>query len=159
MEDAQHVRFTMMENAVQEIKQRVGNLEEKMNLLDKSSSIYSAIFEKNLQTQEKLSSSIDNLSRTTMELQGAIQLLQTDIKASTENQEKMSKYIEKVEIDTQRRFEDFSVNLMRIKEEVKTVDEKSHFDIMIFVKNNIVAIILGLVVLVQFVQQVLKNVP
>ena len=94
-----------------------------------------------------------------MELQGAIQLLQTDIKASTENQEKMSKYIEKVEIDTQRRFEDFSVNLMRIKEEVKTVDEKSHFDIMIFVKNNIVAIILGLVVLVQFVQQVLKDTP
>jgi chromosome segregation ATPase len=147
---------------IEELEKKTERLGDRVMSMDKSLAVYSAVFEKTLQTQEKLATSIDRLSETTSELKNTLTKIQADITRNSEEQIANSNRIKDLEVRTDGKIRDIETGTdEKIKEiekditskftslnsEVKAVDEKTKFDIMKFIKENFATIVLAVYVI------------
>ena len=137
----------------EKVDREISGLREKSSSMDKAIGIYSAMFEKNVQSQEKLSGAIDELTKTTSGLQQTLIQLQGDIQRNNDWQAETASNLKKVEDDTKNKFEAMTVLIetktSKIKDDVKVIDEKGKFDIWLAVKNNFVSIIITIYIIVE----------
>ena len=135
-----------IEKKFERLEERVGRGEERIATLDKSVAVYSTVAERTLQIQEKLSVSIDRLSETTIELQNTLVRVQSDIKYSSEEQKKNMEKVEKLEGATNKRLSEIDVKwdekLKELAKGVREVDNRGKFDVIKFIRDNFVTILI-----------------
>lgn len=145
---------------IEELEKKAERLDDRVMSMDKSLAVYSAVFEKTLQTQEKLATSIDKLSETTSELKNTLTKIQSDITRNSEEQIANSNRIKDLETRTEGKIKkiekDINSKFISLNTDVKAVDEKSKFDVMKFVKNNFVTIILSVYVIANSLDSVIE---
>lgn len=128
--------------------------------LDKSIAVYSAIFERNLQIQEKLSTAIDRLTETTSGLQRTLIGVLQDIKRNAEAQEQNSLKIGEIEVATDKKINELETKLHGKLEtldvKLNTVDDKGKFDFIKFLKENFISVTMFVYIIVDGVKSYLE---
>ena len=135
-----------IEKRLDSIEERIVKNDEKIAQLDKSVAVYSAIFERNLSVQEKLSNSIDKLSEIIAGIRTTLIEMQNEIKSNSDAQEGNSNKINKLEEYTSDKIKQLEIKLHerfeKVDTEIDKVDEKGKFDFLVYVKNNIPSLII-----------------
>ena len=148
-----------LEHRVVKLEERQEKTEEKVVSIDKSLAVYSAVFERNLQMQEKLAGSIDKLSESTSALQTTLTIVQGELLRSSQQQESNMLRIRGLEEETGREIEflkgEIRSKLDALKIEVSEVDEKGKFDIVKFFKDNFVSGLLSIYILFNLIKEYL----
>jgi chromosome segregation ATPase len=103
--------ITSGDRRLNQLEERFTRTEDKVMQLDKSIAVYSAIFERNLQIQEKLSTAIDRLTETTSGLQRTLIGVLQDIKRNAEAQEQNSMKIGEIEVATDKKINELETKL------------------------------------------------
>lgn len=146
----------LTDKRLDQLEERFIRTEDKVIQLDKSIAVYSAIFEKNLQIQEKLSTAIDKLTETTSGLQGTLVGVLQDIKRNSDAQEKNANRIEEIESATDKKVTVLETKLNdkleKMDGRLSTVDEKGKFDILKFLKENLISVIMFVYIIVDGVK-------
>lgn len=146
----------LTDKRLDQLEERFIRTEDKVIQLDKSIAVYSAIFEKNLQIQEKLSTAIDKLTETTSGLQGTLVGVLQDIKRNSDAQEKNANRIEEIESATDKKVivleTRLNDKLEKMDGRLSTVDEKGKFDILKFLKENLISVIMFVYIIVDGVK-------
>jgi len=128
------------------LEARFNKSEEKVMQLDKSIAVYSAIFERNLQIQEKLAVAIDKLSATISDIQQTIVGVVRDTERNSELHESNAHRIIEVEGSTEKKITEIENKLRtkmdKLDDELKEVDNKGKFDILKFIKDNFFSVTL-----------------
>ena len=146
----------LTDKRLDQLEERFTRTEDKVIQLDKSIAVYSAIFEKNLQIQEKLSTAIDKLTETSSGLQGTLVGVLQDIKRNSEAQEKNSTRIDEIETATDKKVAGLEIKLNdkleKMDGKLNTVDDKGKFDILKFIKENFISVTMFVYIIVEGVK-------
>ena len=136
---------------IEELKDRIGYIErEKISKIEEDIlqirlgqtetntlvKEFTKIMDKQNTTQEKMSIAMQEISYTNTRLVEKMNEVELKVDKTNEN-------IKCVEINTAKKFEDVSKEIERQDEEIKKQDEKSKIDLLVILKNNLVAITLG----------------
>ena len=92
---------TLEDRRLNHLEERFAKAEDKVTQLDKSIAVYSAIFERNLQIQEKLSTAIDRLAETINSIQNTLIGVLQDTKRNSELQQSNQNKIGEIESTTE----------------------------------------------------------
>ena len=129
---------------IDHIEERVVRTEDKIAQLDKSMAVYSAIFERNLQIQEKFSISVDKLDETIRSIQQTLITIISDNKRNYELQQVNSNKIGEIEQETEKKITEMENKLRgkmdKLDEKIDDVDDKGKFDFLKFAKENLFSI-------------------
>jgi chromosome segregation ATPase len=146
---------------IEQLDERTNRTEEKVAQLDKSIAVYSAIFEKNLQIQEKLSTAIDRLAETINSIQQTLVGVLRDTKVNTELQQSNSQKIGEIEATTGKKISELEVKLHSKISELDTklneVDDKGKFDFLKFIRENLLTVTLFMYIMYDAVKSYLEK--
>lgn len=152
--------ITSGDRRLNQLEERFTRTEDKVMQLDKSIAVYSAIFERNLQIQEKLSTAIDRLTETTSGLQRTLIGVLQDIKRNAEAQEQNSLKIGEIEVATDKKINELETKLHGKLEtldvKLNTVDDKGKFDFIKFLKENFISVTMFVYIIVDGVKSYLE---
>jgi chromosome segregation ATPase len=152
--------ITSGDRRLNQLEERFTRTEDKVMQLDKSIAVYSAIFERNLQIQEKLSTAIDRLTETTSGLQRTLIGVLQDIKRNAEAQEQNSMKIGEIEVATDKKINELETKLHGKLEtldvKLNTVDDKGKFDFIKFLKENFISVTMFVYIIVDGVKSYLQ---
>jgi hypothetical protein len=133
---------------LEQLEERELRTEDKVIQLDKSIAVYSAIFERNLQIQEKLSTAIDRLAETINSIQQTLIGVIKDTKTNSELQQSNSNKIVEIEVTTDKKITELELKLHtkmdKLDGKIDDVDDKGKFDFLKFMKENLLSITLFL---------------
>lgn len=148
-----------VDRRIEALESKAEKMEEKVFQLDKNISIYSVIFEKNLQIQEKLSASIDRLTETTAGLKGTMIELQNESKRNAETQADNVRKISKIEEQTELKVDAIEKELQKklegLSKEIDKVEDFGKFDFLKYIRKNFIAILFFIFIVVEQVQEYL----
>jgi hypothetical protein len=127
-----------------QLEERAIKTEDKVIQLDKSLAIYSAIFEKNMNIQEKLSTAIDRLAETISDIQQTLVGVLQDTKRNAELQVSNSLRIGELGMSTENKInsleEKLRTKIQSLDLKLNEVDDKGKFDFLKYIKENFVSI-------------------
>ncbi len=143
--------ITFESKRLEQLEEKITKTDDKVIQLDKSIAVYSAIFERNLQIQEKLSSAIDRLSTTISDIQQTLIGVIADTKRNSELQQSNTHKIGEIEQSTEKKISELEHKLKgkmdKLDERIEDVDDKGKFDFLKFVKDNFLSVSVVLYIL------------
>ena len=99
--------------------------------------------EQNTDAMKKMSDTMDSVRETMVQMTSAIEYTSKTNQELAINLKQQNEKIDRL----QTRQDIYDKNMEKVKKDIKTNDEKSKFDILLFLKNNLVGIIMGVGIL------------